>query len=54
VTRGAVMSIPQAWALSKKWYGNRLAQDFRRPTREEAQAIFTSVGLTGEFWQLGA
>jgi hypothetical protein len=46
------MTIPQAWDLSQKWYGTRLEPDFRRPTREEAQAIFASVGLTGPFWQL--
>jgi hypothetical protein len=53
VPRGAVMSIPQAWDLSVKWYGNRLDPDFRRPTSDEAQAIFESVGLTGDFWRLG-
>jgi hypothetical protein len=46
------MSLTQAWELSVKWYGNRLAPDFRRPTAAEAQAIFESVGLTGDFWQL--
>jgi hypothetical protein len=46
------MRLPQAWELSQKWYGNRLAADFRRPTAEEAQQIFESVGLTGRFWQL--
>jgi hypothetical protein len=38
--------------LSKKWYGNRLDPDFRRPTIEEAQEIFASVGLTGSFWSI--
>lgn len=46
------MTISQAWDLSQKWYGNRLELDFRRPTVDEAQAIFTSVGLTGAFWKL--
>ena len=46
------MSIAQAWDLSVKWYGNRLAPDFRRPTVDEARAIFASVGLTGAFWKL--
>jgi len=43
--RGAIMT-------SQRWYGNRFGPDFRRPTREEAQAIFASVGLTGDFWRL--
>ena len=46
------MTLDQAWDLSQKWYGNRLAPDFRRPARDEAVAIFASVGLTGQFWRL--
>jgi hypothetical protein len=46
------MTIPQAWELSQKWYGDRLEPDFRRPTVDEAHAIFASVGLTGAFWRL--
>ena len=46
------MTLPQAWALSQRWYGNRLDPDFRRPGVEEADAIFASVGLTGAFWRL--
>jgi hypothetical protein len=44
------MTIEQAWELSKKWYGTRLDPDFRRPTIDEAHAIFASVGLVGDFW----
>ena len=46
------MTLPQAWALSKRWYGTRLRRDFRRPTAQEAVEIFESVGLTGPFWAL--
>jgi hypothetical protein len=46
------MTIAQAWDLSEKWYGTRLDADFRRPTKDEAHAIFASVGLTGQFWTL--
>ena len=52
VVRGATMTIAQAWELSQKWYGTRLEPDFRRPTKDEAHAIFESVGLTGSFWRL--
>jgi len=52
VVRGATMTIPQAWELSQKWYGTRLEPDFRRPTADEARAIFDGVGLTGGFWRL--
>jgi hypothetical protein len=47
-----MMTLPQAWALSQRWYGTRLDPDFRRPTAAEAGEIFASVGLTGEFWAL--
>jgi len=52
VTPGAVLTLRQAWDLAKQWYGTRLEPDFRRPTADEARAIFASVGLTGAFWQL--
>jgi hypothetical protein len=52
VARGALMTIPQAWDLSRRWYGTRLDPDFRRPSAEAARAMFTSVGLTGAFWAL--
>ena len=53
VSRGALMTIAQAWDLSQRWYGTRLDPDFRRPTPDEACAIFAAVGLTGAFWDLG-
>jgi hypothetical protein len=46
------LTLPQVWDLAQQWYGNRLAADFRRPTRDEAQKIFERVGLMGAFWQL--
>jgi hypothetical protein len=46
------MTIAQAWALSRQWYGNRLTPEFRRATIDEAHAIFAAVGLTGPFWDL--
>jgi len=46
------MTLPQAWDLSQHWYGTRLDPDFRRPTADEARAIFASVGLTGDFWRI--
>jgi len=45
------MTLDQAWQLSKLWYGNRLRPDFRRPTADEARAIFARVGLAGPFWE---
>ena len=51
--RGAVLSLEQTWALAKLWYADRMDPGWRRRTPEEATAAFTSIGLTGEFWQFG-
>jgi hypothetical protein len=52
--RGGVLTADQLWELARAWYGNRLAPDWRRRNAKEAQAVFEGVGLTGEFWDLGA
>ena len=52
MARGAIMTIAQAWDLSRQWYGTRLDPGFRRPAPDEARAIFDSVGLAGPFWAL--
>ena len=51
--RGAVMSLSQIWGLAQAWYTDRLSADWRRRTPEEAEAVFESLGLTGDFWRLG-
>lgn len=50
--KGGVLTLDQLWRLASIWYSNRLAPDWRRRTAEEAQEVFSSIGLTGEFWQL--
>ena len=49
---GAFLAIQQQWELASIWYADRLSPDWRRGTPEEAEAVFTSIGLTGEFWRL--
>ncbi|TMA18040.1 MAG: hypothetical protein E6J62_16040 [Deltaproteobacteria bacterium] len=51
--RGGTLDLAQAWELARAWYGSRLDPGFRPFTREEAQALFARVGLTGPFWKLG-
>jgi len=53
LARGVVFTPEQLWAVSKPWYGRRLARDWRRFTPNEAQAVFESAGLTGPFWRFG-
>jgi hypothetical protein len=49
--RGAVLSIPQLWELSQRWYQDRMSLEYRGRTIEQAQKIFEELGLTSEFWQ---
>ena len=49
---GATLTLNQQWELARIWYADRMAPDWRRRTPEEAEAVFASLGLTGEFWRL--
>ncbi len=46
------MSLEICARLAYEWYKDRLRPEGRRKTPEEAQAIFDSLGLTGDFWSL--
>ena len=48
--KGAVLSLNQVWALSRRWYGDRLAASFRGRTAAGAIQIFQSLGLRDSFW----
>jgi len=48
--RGAVLSIPQLWELSERWYHNRLSPEYHGRTMEQVQEIFKEVALTSSFW----
>lgn len=51
--RGAVIPVETGWQLAKAWYSeDRRQPSWRRRTADEAQAVFTSVGLTSDFWKL--
>jgi len=50
-SRGATLSIPQVWELSQRWYQDRMSPQYRGRTIQQAQNIFTELGLTSEFWQ---
>jgi hypothetical protein len=49
--RGEVLSIPQLWVLSQRWYHNRMSPDYHGRTLEQVQQIFRECGLTSRFWQ---
>jgi Alkylmercury lyase len=52
IPRGASFALDQAWRLAQAWYADKLSPDWRRATPEEAEAIFTGIGLSGDFWRL--
>ena len=54
VARGAVFPLEQTWRLARAWYADRLSPEWRPRTPAEAEAVFASVGLTGDFWSFGA
>ena len=52
IPRGAVFSLEQGWRLADAWYRNRLDPEWRRRTPEEVEALFSELGLAGDFWRL--
>jgi hypothetical protein len=51
-TRGASLTPAQMWRVADDWYHDRADPGWRRKTAPEAEAVFASAGLTGEFWRL--
>jgi hypothetical protein len=51
---GETMSLGQCWTLAQEWYAGRLEPDWRRLSRDEAQASLDGAGLRGPFWDLMA
>jgi hypothetical protein len=49
---GAILTIEQTSRLAHGWYKDKLKPDWRRHTVDEAEALLSSVGLTGDFWNL--
>ena len=47
-----VITLAQAAALARAWYAKKLTPDWRRHTPEEAEALFTKLGLDLRFWKL--
>jgi hypothetical protein len=50
--RGGTMTVDTCWKLARTWYADKGKPGYRRRTPAEAQETFTSLGLTGPFWQL--
>jgi hypothetical protein len=51
--RGATLTLQQGWGLANAWYSaDRRGPDWRRKTVDEAESIFSGLGLTSPFWNL--
>jgi len=51
--RGGVLTPELTWQLAQAWYSaDRRDPGWRRRTVDETEALFISLGLTGEFWNL--
>ena len=46
------MTPEQMWRLADAWYHDRDDPSWRRKNVDEAEGIFASIGLTGNFWRL--
>jgi len=51
---GGLLTLQQAWRLAKAWYQDRLDPSWQRKGAGEVQALFTQLGLTSLFWDLGS
>jgi len=49
---GATLGAAKMNELARTWWWNRLDPGWRPRSLDDAQAILTDLGLTGEFWAL--
>jgi hypothetical protein len=49
---GDVVPIEQAASLGRVWYGKHGDRDWKKCSITEARALFATVGLKGQFWEL--
>jgi hypothetical protein len=49
---GAMITPEQAWQLAYGWYKDKVKPEWRRHTVDEAEALLSSIGLTGALWNL--
>jgi len=51
--RGGMLSLETGWELARAWYGpDRREPAWRRRTVDEAENLFSELGMTGSFWSL--
>jgi hypothetical protein len=50
--RGEVLTLEALSDFARTWYGRHLDEDWRKPTAQEAAALFTDAGLTSAHWHV--
>jgi hypothetical protein len=50
--KGDIQSIENIWNFSKIWYGNHLAEQWKKWTNDEAKSIFEQFNLTNDIWKI--
>jgi hypothetical protein len=50
--KGAVLTIETGIRLAEHWFGDYASSQWRRKTPEQAQSIFSDLGLAPPFWNL--
>lgn len=53
IAKGALVTMPQLWALSCDWYTDRLDSGWQPRSAAEAERRFREADLTSTFWWLG-
>jgi len=48
---GEVLALAKVWDLAQLWYRPRMAPAYRGRTTQEAEQIFSQVGLVSSFWK---
>ncbi|MBI4884144.1 MAG: hypothetical protein HY826_08825 [Actinobacteria bacterium] len=49
---GITLSLGKLSELANAWWSDRLNADWRPRSRNDGQAILTTLGLVGDFWTL--
>lgn len=52
MAKGVVLPIDRVWQLAGRWYAGRGDEAWTPRSPEATEAVFASVGLTGDFWAL--
>lgn len=48
---GGMFSVQQGWQLAQKWYGDRMYPQWAPKSHADAEELFESCGLAGEFYK---